>query len=57
MRASIDEAGLSPILRDVLRRAGPWSELPEDLRDVPVRVDRAADCVLDAEAVRFELVE
>ena len=56
VRASIDEAGLSLTSREALRRC-PCSELPDDLRDVPVRVDRVAECVLVAELVRFELME
>lgn len=57
VRALTDEAGLSLVSREASRRACPWSELPDDLRDVPVRGDRAAGCVLDAEVVRFELME
>ena len=57
VRALTDEAGLSLVSREASRRACPRSELPENLRYIPVRVDRAAGCVLDAEVVRFELME
>ena len=57
VRASTDVAGLSLVSREALWRSFPWSELPDDLREVPMRVDRAAECVLDADVVRFELME
>ena len=57
MRASTDEPGLSLVSRETLRRPYPWAELPEDLRNVPVRAECAAECVLDAELARFEQLE
>ena len=54
-RASTDEAGLSLVSREALRCPYPCVELPDDLRDVPVRPERAAECVVDTELVRLEL--
>lgn len=54
--ASTDEVGRSLVSLEALHCPCPWSELPDDLREVPVRVERAEDCVLDAELVRFELI-
>lgn len=55
VRASVDEVGLSLTSREALWRPCPCSEHPDDLRDVPERLDCAVDCVLDVEPLRFEL--